>query len=632
MILNAENEITISWISPTLGVESVLRYRILYKPVGTADDSWSHVETENPRLKFTVKQLDSETEYLFKIEAVSEPGLKKQICEEKLNDKKKEYIETEESIAVAQREYKRQSEKGYLSVGYVTGSSIMKAENALKNYGDFKDIAEQLKNEIHESDEELYNIKCRLQEIKTRKKKLINMKGTICEANRYLENILEHWEQLSKLFQGIKSTIISYHPKNIQTIIESAKTEASRNSALQKLLNAISYYVQISNCTIVYADISRNYIIPLITKIDKEFAMTQEQAKKVKLEIEGNLERIMDEIKRLIKNKQEEYCTRAEKQMNLYTENFRNTTSGSADRLMEGQIVVPCLGQLMSVGMLYDCRKNTPIPGITLWDSETLSSNSKIHISESSDFDVTADDSMESKTHSLNVEAEVKLSFLGGLFKVGGAGKYLENNRSSAHQARVVLKYSCKSGSETLTMNHLGTGKIEHPYIFDNDVATHVVVAIEYGADAIFVFDRKESSSESCRKVEGKLKGSLLKLGVTNISGSGSAQINEEEKRLANGFTCTFHGDIVLKKTPTTFDDAVAVYKELSNEIRGRINSNGLYGAPKCVYLYPLSKLDNRAAKLVRSISNNIVNKTQSILEHVINISAIANDLENSDI
>lgn len=166
-------------------------------------------------------------------------------------------------------------------------------------------------------------------------------------------------------------------------------------------------------------------------------------------------------------------------------------------------------------------------------------------------------------------------------------------------------------------------------------MATHVVTAIEYGADAFFVFDRQESSSESCHEVEGKLTVALSKIPIMNMSGiggAGSVQMNEEEKKLANSFVCTFHGDVVLKENPTTFDDAMAIYKKLPALIRESTNQGSIYGVPKRAYLYPLSKLDSRAAKLVRLISNNIVFETQAILEHIIHISATANDLENSDI
>ncbi|KAE9547197.1 hypothetical protein FO519_009591, partial [Halicephalobus sp. NKZ332] len=185
---------------------------------------------------------------------------------------------------------------------------------------------------------------------------------------------------------------------------------------------------------------------------------------------------------------------------------------------MEEQIIVACLGRPMTLGTLYDCRSDTSIPGVTLWDNNTLSNNTSIQHSEFSNFNVTANDSIENKAHLLNIKAGLKLSFISGLVKVEGAAKYLDNNRSSANQARVALKYSCKSSIEKLTMDHLGTDNIKYRDVFDNGMATHVVTAIEYGADAIFVFDRRESSSESCRKVEGNLETSLAKIPAMSIT------------------------------------------------------------------------------------------------------------------
>ena len=38
-----------------------------------------------------------------------------------------------------------------------------------------------------------------------------------------------------------------------------------------------------------------------------------------------------------------------------------------------GALEKPCLGQPFQLGMLYDCRSNALIPGVTLWGSEALS-------------------------------------------------------------------------------------------------------------------------------------------------------------------------------------------------------------------------------------------------------------------
>ena len=301
---------------------------------------------------------------------------------------------------------------------------------------------------------------------------------------------------------------------------------------------------------------------------------------------------------------------------------------------MEEQVTVSCLGRPMAVGMLYDCRKDELITGMKLWDQELIEKNSSVLLQESSEFHVNRDDSMENKARLLNIGTELKLSVLSGLVQVEGAAKYINNNKSSDYQARVVLKYSYKSGMEELSMIHPDGENIGHPYTLKDSMATHVITAIEYGADAVFVFDQKESTSEHYHEMERKLEISLEKIPnvkLTDAGGSISMQMNEEDRKLVDSFKCTFHGDIILEENLATFDDAAVVYKKLPELIR-KVTHKGIYGVPKKAYLYPLCKLDSKAAKLVHSISNNVVNEAQSILEDITRILAIANDLEKSDV
>lgn len=61
-------------------------------------------------------------------------------------------------------------------------------------------------------------------------------------------------------------------------------------------------------------------------------------------------------------------------------------------------------------------------------------------------------------------------------------------------------------------MNHLPTGNIADLGLLDNDTATHVVIAVLYGADACFVFDREVASSEDKNVIEGEVEATFNKL------------------------------------------------------------------------------------------------------------------------
>ena len=86
-------------------------------------------------------------------------------------------------------------------------------------------------------------------------------------------------------------------------------------------------------------------------------------------------------------------------------------------------LVKPCLGRPFHLGMLYDCRSDHLIPGVTLWGPETLN-KAVVKPQECCDFEVISEDSLSEKTFRLEVDAELKLSLLSGLVNVEGAAKF----------------------------------------------------------------------------------------------------------------------------------------------------------------------------------------------------------------
>ena len=85
-------------------------------------------------------------------------------------------------------------------------------------------------------------------------------------------------------------------------------------------------------------------------------------------------------------------------------------------------------------------------------------------------------DSLEDKVDLMNIEAGIKVSFLGGLVEVGGSARYLDDKRMSRYDARVSLKYNARTKFEQLTMAHLNRSNIRYLEILNNGEAMHVVV------------------------------------------------------------------------------------------------------------------------------------------------------------
>ncbi|XP_065254589.1 stonustoxin subunit alpha-like [Emys orbicularis] len=291
-------------------------------------------------------------------------------------------------------------------------------------------------------------------------------------------------------------------------------------------------------------------------------------------------------------------------------------------------IEMPALGRPFQLGMLYDCRKDSLIPGITLWGLEQLLKDVNTKPQPWMNCEIIASDTIEEKANALNVTASLKASFLGGLVEVSGSAKYLKDTKKSKQQARVTLQYSATTKFEHLTMNHLGPENVSYRAVFDQGTATHVVTAVLYGAQAFFVFDREVSYSEDVREIEGKLQIAIKKLPLVSIEGEGAVKMDDKEKLNAENFNCKFHGDFALENNPTNFQDAMKIYSTLPK----RLGDNGEKAIPVKVWLYPLTKLDSRAAQLVREISLTLISDAQTAMEELAELNIRCNDMVKNPI
>ncbi|CAM4733622.1 unnamed protein product [Leuciscus chuanchicus] len=274
-------------------------------------------------------------------------------------------------------------------------------------------------------------------------------------------------------------------------------------------------------------------------------------------------------------------------------------------------IETAALGRPFQLGMLYDCRKDALIPGITLWDQEKLQQSLRVRPQINTQFKVTASDSIKDKSSLLNIDGSLKLSVLGGLINVTGAAKYLNDTKKSFKQQRLSLHYHSTSRFEELSINHLAPENIVHHEVFDNDAATHVVTAVLYGADACFVFDREVSSDEEIKTVEGEAKVAFEKLKLISVDVNVNLKMNDSQKKAVQKFTCTFYGDFQLPSNPTSFEDALKVYTDLPN----LLGEKKELAVPLRVWLFPLDKLLSKASKLQRDISMDLIMAIESVIE-----------------
>ena len=290
--------------------------------------------------------------------------------------------------------------------------------------------------------------------------------------------------------------------------------------------------------------------------------------------------------------------------------------------------IIPALGRPFDLGMLYDRRSEKLILGKTLWSPDHLGQAVNTITKPYTNSEVLADDTIDDKTSALNIEASIKLSFLGGLVNVQGAAKYLDDRKTSSHHSRVVLKYETTTELKQLTMEHLGRGKVQYPEVFDQDIATDVVVGILYGAKAFLIFDREVSKDESLKEVHGNMEVLVKSLPGISIDGRGSVDITEDQKKKTEKMHCKMYGDFRTEESPTTYEEAVRVYKQLPS----LIGDKGQNAVAVQVYLRPLSEIDSKGQRMVREISANYISKTCEIQEHIQCIESKCSDLIREDV
>ncbi|XP_044860253.1 stonustoxin subunit beta-like [Mauremys mutica] len=291
-------------------------------------------------------------------------------------------------------------------------------------------------------------------------------------------------------------------------------------------------------------------------------------------------------------------------------------------------IEMPALGRPLRLGMLYDCRSDTLIPGITLWNTNTLNKQVGTTMQHKTEFQIIASDTMEAKASALSLSGSLKASFLGGLVEVNGSAAFLNDTKKSQNQARVTLQYSTTTKFEQLAISHSEHQNISYPAVYDQNKATHVVTAVLYGAQAFFVFDREVSSTESIEEIQGKMKLMIEKL--PKISGGGEGPVKMEYKKAseAENVSCTFYGDFALENNPVTYLDAM----EICSTLPKLLGDSGEKAVPVRVWLYPLTKLDSRAAQLVREISRVLIFDAQTALEQLTELDMRGNDMMKNPI
>ncbi|XP_056311279.1 neoverrucotoxin subunit beta-like isoform X2 [Danio aesculapii] len=287
-------------------------------------------------------------------------------------------------------------------------------------------------------------------------------------------------------------------------------------------------------------------------------------------------------------------------------------------------LVLAALGRSMFPGMLYDCRNDSFIPGVALWNKKSIHDNLDTHPQPRTDLKFSSSDSISDKCNLMDISASLKASFLGGLIEVGGSARYLRDTKSTNQQSRVTMNYSETTRFDQLIISQLQD--ITYPQVFEQKTATHVITAVLYGAQAFMVFDRTLSTDENIQEIEGELNVMVKKIPDFSIEGKGSVKMTDSDKDKAEKISCTFHGDFHLEQNPTSYMEALDTYQKLPTLLK----ENPQNAVPIKVWLYPLCLLNDNVAKLEREIRLSLISNTVDIIEKLEEVNRVSSDLSNN--
>ncbi|XP_061565197.1 neoverrucotoxin subunit alpha-like [Cololabis saira] len=267
--------------------------------------------------------------------------------------------------------------------------------------------------------------------------------------------------------------------------------------------------------------------------------------------------------------------------------------------------------------------------GVTLWDETTLKEKMIQDPQNSSQFQIAASDSFKEKANLLDVDASLKASFMFGLIEVSGSAKYLNDAKKSHRQSRVTCQYKATTVFKQLTA--LDSKNIQQIDDSVKTLATHVVTGILYGANAFFVFDSAKLESSNVQKIEGSMQAVINKIPSFNFEGKVNMKLSEEERDMANKFTCKLYGDFILESNPANFEDAVKTFIQLPK----LLGDDGENGVPLKVWMMPLKNFDSSAAKVTSTplpeISPGLTVRAQDLLEEFQDLKMRCNDCQEEN-
>jgi len=249
------------------------------------------------------------------------------------------------------------------------------------------------------------------------------------------------------------------------------------------------------------------------------------------------------------------------------------------------------LGQIAALGALYDARSDNFI-SLSLMKEPPPATSIAVMPNHSTDIKISKTDTYKEKFDRLDVEAELSASYLAGLVKVSGSGRYLSDKRETNLVMQSSMHYRITTVEEELNLASADIKRCLAFDTFDSDAATHVVTGISWGAKCVITAKSQVALSIDRNKIAGELEAQLSLLKGIGLTMQGASDLSKEDSEQNSGtsFEITIFGDVLSNDglVPTDFETA---QKFISNVHKYIADANQGKGMPITYTLMPLSVL-----------------------------------------
>ncbi|CAF1395144.1 unnamed protein product [Rotaria sp. Silwood1] len=290
-------------------------------------------------------------------------------------------------------------------------------------------------------------------------------------------------------------------------------------------------------------------------------------------------------------------------------------------------ITKQAVGRHGDIGSLYDIRTDR-FEGGNLFNQDLPEGLVSTTDCANSDYFVDENISQKDTFNKLNVEASMKLSLMAGLIKVEGSAKYLNQTKTNSRTVRVTFMFNVRTKQQRLQVSRAELYKYFSPDALENPNATHCVVGITWGAHIAATFEENVATSEAAEELQGQLAASLKQVAI-NITGQAKIDNIDRTNSKFHSLKISFSGDVLIEDVPNTVEDVFNIFKKVPNMLK---QLNDGKGQQLEFELYPLKRMaeifkhDLRIERIMKEVTNHIINRIENIFEQIIQGKRMMND------